>query len=123
MFKYFNNLFLQKIILAFIFAGFLGCTPTDDFLAKVVKEHSSLIDPTSPIFRDITESKDAWCGEINVKNRMGGYVGWHAFHIVRHADGDVYVSLADSELSKALHEIYCASSKPVGNYVAMWESI
>jgi len=41
---------------------------------------SVLIDPSSAEFRSITSFKNGnYCGEVNSKNRMGGYVGYKAF--------------------------------------------
>lgn len=39
----------------------------------------ALIDPSSAQFRSVRVSKDAVCGEINAKNRMGAYVGFSRF--------------------------------------------
>jgi hypothetical protein len=38
-----------------------------------------LRDPRSAYYRDIVEVYDVVCGEVNSKNGMGGYAGFHAF--------------------------------------------
>ena len=51
-------------------------------LLELVIEFSDLIDPESVRFRKVRHTRlsyDAWCGEFNAKNRMGGYVGWAKF--------------------------------------------
>lgn len=52
----------------------------------------SLNDPNSAIFENIQHSQKtgATCGNVNAKNRMGGYVGMTAFIV----DGDGGVTLA-----------------------------
>ncbi len=40
----------------------------------------SLIDPESVMIRNVVEDQDGdYCGEVNEKNRMGGYAGWKRF--------------------------------------------
>jgi hypothetical protein len=38
-----------------------------------------LIDPDSAQFRNVTVVGDSVCGEVNSKNRFGGYVGFQRF--------------------------------------------
>lgn len=54
---------------------------------KAVRDR--LFDPASAEFRNVrTGSRiDVWCGEVNSKNRMGGYVGWRAFVAFPPIDG------------------------------------
>jgi hypothetical protein len=74
---------MKKLIIALLFSLFVtGCTKTEDYLKDMVIKHSNLIDPSSVMFRNITFSDylgKNWCGEINAKNRMGGYTGWQEF--------------------------------------------
>lgn len=54
-----------------------GCTSDESKHKDVVK--TRLNDPDSALFRDIKQSardKEVWCGELNAKNKMGGYVGY-----------------------------------------------
>jgi hypothetical protein len=91
-----NRLFLA-IFLPFLF----GCTKTDDYLRQKFIAHSNLIDPSSAMFRGITHNKNIfstkWCGEVNSKNRMGGYVGWTKFKITISSDGKEEVKVKEKD--------------------------
>jgi hypothetical protein len=82
---------------------FTFSTKTDDLLRDMLVKHSDFIDPGSAIFRNVTYSSnslfhgDTWCGEINVKNRMGGYVGWRPFKVEASKNGDVSISVRKPE--------------------------
>ena len=54
---------------------------TDCIKEKLIT-HSSLHDPSSVMLRNITADRfgEGWCGELNAKNRYGGYTGWKYFH-------------------------------------------
>jgi hypothetical protein len=41
---------------------------------------SQLSDPVSAQFRGMEQKVFGYCGEVNPKNRMGGYVGFMKFH-------------------------------------------
>lgn len=43
-------------------------------------EHK-LIDPTSAQYRNVNKRDDIVCGEVNAKNRMGGYAGFVRFFV------------------------------------------
>lgn len=53
----------------------------DRFLAppfeQALRDH--FVDPESVQIRGAFEDGVRWCGEVNAKNRMGGYVGWSRF--------------------------------------------
>jgi hypothetical protein len=51
-----------------------------DYAENAVKQ--KLIDPSSAEFRNVRPTS-AWgiCGEVNAKNRMGGYVGFRYFKV------------------------------------------
>lgn len=55
--------------------------PYEHTLREVLIAHGSLIDPVSAQFKDLVFSSrhNAWCGQVNSKNRLGGYVGWEYF--------------------------------------------
>ena len=55
--------------------------PYEETLRRVLVDQGSLFDPDSARFKDLVYSKrfSAWCGQINAKNRLGGYVGWEYF--------------------------------------------
>lgn len=42
---------------------------------------AQLVDPESARFRNETQNEalNIYCGEVNSKNRMGGYVGWKRY--------------------------------------------
>ncbi len=68
-------------LLLFIFT-LLGCGGDIEKHKKVVT--NILSDPDSASFREIKQSskdKDVWCGEINAKNKMGGYAGYTKYVI------------------------------------------
>ena len=92
---------MKNIILSFAVIGVLaGCVSqiveqkpvqlTSEQISKIQDAATyGLIDPTSPLFRNIrgkyakredgTESI-IFCGEVNAKNRMGGYTGFSPFY-------------------------------------------
>lgn len=92
---------MKKLLSIIVLAGILGgCVstiveqrPVQLTSAQVasIKEAATynLIDPTSPLYRNIrgkyakredgTESI-IFCGEVNAKNRMGGYTGYSPFY-------------------------------------------
>ena len=49
----------------------------DRMKAAVVRD---FYDPGSAEFRSIEKSTIGYCGEVNAKNRIGGYVGFEKFH-------------------------------------------
>lgn len=75
--------------------------PRPDNYEELIKAHffTSLIDPTSPLYQ-FREPVKVWsggalgrereygwtvCGQLNAKNRMGGYTGWVPFYVaIRH---------------------------------------
>lgn len=48
---------------------------------------NKLVDPQSANFKDIFVRSDKVCGEVNAKNRMGGYVGFNQFIARKTPDG------------------------------------
>lgn len=67
--------------LVFVLTSFLGgCSiaTESNFKDKIKRE---LVDPESAQFRDLklTSSNKCLTGEVNAKNRMGGYVGFKKF--------------------------------------------
>lgn len=42
---------------------------------------SQLVDPNSAQFRNVKGQRGNICGEVNGKNRMGGYVGFKPFYV------------------------------------------
>jgi hypothetical protein len=57
----------------------VGCDLFDP--GAEAKEHvrRMLIDPESAQFRDVRQNGPYTCGEVNSKNRMGGYTGFRKF--------------------------------------------
>lgn len=61
-----------------------ACGGEDErFIAAKSAVEKTLLDPSSAQFRNmhIAKLKPIVCGEVNAKNRMGGYVGFKRFHI------------------------------------------
>ena len=58
-----------------------GPSPGEKLLAEAKEQVArQLLDPESARFRDLKiKGKDAVCGEVNGKNRFGGYVGFQPF--------------------------------------------
>lgn len=59
-----------------------ACSSSENMHKEVVK--SRLYDPESARFKNIRQSKqgkEVWCGEINSKNRLGGYIGFQRYVI------------------------------------------
>jgi hypothetical protein len=129
----------------------IACTKTEDYLRDVVIKHSDLVDPSSAIFRNITFDGlvgNTWCGEINVKNGMGGYTGWKPFHLLIFKDGTVSFSLLQlledesdeneehyernkerSERNKRIngltikiHEGFCKDGQPTSEWTPFWNT-
>jgi len=50
---------------------------------------AQLSDPGSATFRGLSEKATdfAYCGEVNAKNRRGGYVGYQKFYAIKQAGG------------------------------------
>jgi hypothetical protein len=65
--------------------------PETKIIQSVVADN--LLDPSSPMFKMYPLSKkgDKYCGEINAKNRFGGYTGYTVFAVFidRDANGKV----------------------------------
>jgi hypothetical protein len=60
-------------------------TPSRQIKATI---RAQLSDPDSAQFRNIRKGNDSlsWCGEVNAKNRLGGFVGFTRFAAVHVAD-------------------------------------
>lgn len=59
-----------------------------------------LFDPNSANFRNVTHAHAIVCGEVNAKNKMGGYVGFKAFVVY---EGIAFVD-SDSDSDHLLYE-------------------
>lgn len=74
---------VDSLIAASIFfyhGGSFKPSDPDPFQIVKVAVESQLSDPTSVLFRGIEKRVFGYCGEVNAKNRMGGYVGYKKFH-------------------------------------------
>ena len=67
----------------------------------------SLIDSDSMKVRNITynDDRDVMCGEVNAKNRLGGYVGFNYFY-VDISEGRKYASISDGS-EDYFHSSFC----------------
>ena len=70
---------------------FTSSKPESDAIASV-KERLS--DPGSAQFRNVQAKNGAVCGEVNAKNKMGGYVGFTRFMYLK---GSAHVWRSDPE--------------------------
>jgi hypothetical protein len=80
-FKTSNSLMCLCLIVAF--SSLLGaCSGGEE--SRVIKEVKAMLnDPNSAEFRNIKVFENGnYCGEVNAKNKMGGYVGFQAFFMV-----------------------------------------
>lgn len=59
---------------------------------------SELFDPGSATFRNVHESTIGYCGEVNAKNRLGGYVGYKEFHAARDSQTSAWIVAYDPKL-------------------------
>jgi len=98
----------MRYILIALFSSFLlSCSDvSDDDLTRIFTNHSSLYDPGSVTFRNVSSSKDGdtVCGELNAKNRLGGYVGWKRFGILdaKTTNPSIYIEGAEAKEMEAV---------------------
>lgn len=65
-------------------------TETPDPFAEVkAAVAAKMVDPGSTTFQTLSEKVHgiAYCGEVNSKNRLGGYVGYEKFYALKKASG------------------------------------
>jgi len=77
-----------------LFAGYSsvadGGNLSEDKLRDLLVEFSYFYDPDSLHFKRLRHRSErplAWCGEVNAKNRQGGYVGYKKFSVRDLRDG------------------------------------
>ena len=132
---------MKRMLVLFLVTALLaGCTKTDDYLRQQFVAHSDLVDPGSSMFRNITHKSsplDTWCGEVNAKNRMGGYVGWAPFDMTILSNDVVNITIYQSHesspsangpqqeaitrLRQAIsnsHKLQCEGTKPASKWVS-----
>lgn len=122
---------VRVIIFMVVISIMSACTKTEDYLRDMFVKHSDFIDPNSVMFRNVTSHSDLWdiwCGEVNGKNRMGGYVGWKPFSVRVHASGKVYVTIvqprASTGVKNAIENFYqseCRKTQPSSSWVPFWK--
>ena len=78
---------MRSLILMVSLAACGGCQFQPSLIAESKEQVArKLVDPASAQFRDmkVHESRDgvvAVCGEVNGKNRVGGYAGFRKFYV------------------------------------------
>lgn len=82
----------RKYAIVFLASVTVGCGAVHD-AEEIVKEE--LIDPTSPLFSDVSKGEGVVCGLVNSKNRLGAYVGKKPFivadkRVIWESDSDFY---------------------------------
>lgn len=65
------------LVLIAVAALLTGCDADMQRAKDAVRQR--LIDPDSAQFRDLRKVDEGICGQVNSKNRMGGYVGYRTF--------------------------------------------
>ena len=94
-----GGLLLKRFVLLF---G-LACSACQNKVESKVRP--LLIDPESAQFSEVTNDRDASCGLVNSKNRLGGYTGAKIF-IIR--DGNVTFE-DDVDFASALKGAPCST--------------
>jgi hypothetical protein len=86
-------------------------TPSTEELIK-----SKLTDPDSARFRNVMavrpksfSSGFLFCGEVNAKNQLGGYVGFQPFLAV----GETAYIVTDGSIAENLFNSFCLQGKPL----------
>jgi len=95
-------------------------TKIDSFeqLEEMMISESSLKDPFSVRFRHtvrtVYEASDStvWCGHLNAKNSMGGYIGWHRFYISDSPSKSplIKIETEDDGFSSVFVDTFCKGS-------------
>lgn len=80
--------------------GLAGCGYSSEENTAIERVKSQLSDPESAQFRNVhegVERKNGWivCGEVNAKNKFGGYTGFKKFSATE-KEGDVLIADSDS---------------------------
>lgn len=73
---------INLLILALSLSSYTGLSHAESLLAKQAKEavKERLIDPESATFKiEYEDPKGLICGQVNAKNRLGGYTGFSRF--------------------------------------------
>lgn len=89
---------MKKAILIAVALCAAACAPKGPDHLAVLK--MSLVDPESATFRATRVSKERntiWCGEVNSRNRMGGFAGFTKY-IVMLPDTDYGIELENVAL-------------------------
>lgn len=109
-----NTNIVTALVVSFLVVGLSGCGPSEKELlaAKQAQEQAKINafqdrvvkhtnDPVAAQFRDVKLIKDTkgLCGEVNVKNQMGGYVGFKPFVIAAEGDPVILESIPPVELN------------------------
>jgi len=107
----------MRVIAAVVLLALAGCRYIPGTEASKIAEGESqvrdaLADPNSAEFRNLSirEVTGAVCGEVNAKNRMGGFVGFTRFYVlpgfVRFEDGDLGTDTVPVDFDR-LHDDFC----------------
>ena len=66
-----------------------------------------LKDPDSARFRNIREVENGYCGEVNARNSMGGYVGFRPFYAENFNIWGDNIKFGDAENRRAFLAEHC----------------
>ena len=71
------------VLLAVLIGATAARADTEEaWLRELLVTYSDYIDPSSAQFRNLHFRQlqwPSWCGEINARNRLGGFTGWRTF--------------------------------------------
>jgi hypothetical protein len=95
-----------NIVVVFSSIAMLGGCSNANVEAAKKKIESQLADPLSAQYRNITtSSQGVVCGEVNAKNKMGGYTGFQQFVYNGLFVGEVHMSAISDQKS-----LWCTTS-------------
>ena len=102
-----------------------------DQLGNFFIEHSNLVDPFSAHFRAVKVSEQldeneqivkTICGQVNAKNKMGGYVGWNKFYVIDGLEKAPIIWIDKGPdrpiLAVSNHDHYCSPNADV--FIPLW---
>lgn len=100
--------------------GDWGPLEDENQLSDIFIKHSDLVDPFSTQFRGVKVNEQyndnenivmTICGQVNAKNRMGGYVGWSNFYVIDGLENKPIIWMGEGPdyptLAKSPYDHYC----------------
>ncbi len=99
----------MRIVFPILAIGLLtGCSDIASDTETALREQ--MFDADSAEFRNVRvvsrEAGDVVCGELNGKNRFGGYVGFRPFVSIQDDDGEVIPFVVDEDAPRAVRRLH-----------------